>query len=222
MPAEELVLVIPTPIFQAIGVFQGLCRDVERYAPALLDPAHFSFLPRSRAEHDPSFKQLIPYVILKFRDQLFHYTRGQGAGEKRLRALRSVGIGGHINPHDQDTASHPYRQGMLRELAEEVVIDTRYSETCIGFINDDATPVGQVHLGVVHVFELERPAVSPREANLTDAGFAPLGELVLAKDAFETWSQFVLEELCAGVRSQESGVRNQGSGVSGQGSDAAG
>jgi hypothetical protein len=92
--SDEQVLVIPTAVFHAAGLFQGLCRDVEHYLPRLLDPAHFAFLPRSRAEDDPSFKQLIPYVVLKYRDQVFHYTRGQGGGEKRLRALRSVGIGG--------------------------------------------------------------------------------------------------------------------------------
>jgi predicted NUDIX family phosphoesterase len=194
--ADELVLVIPTPIFHALGVFQGLCPDVEHYSP-LLDPKHFSFLPRGRAEHDPTFKQLIPYVVLKYRDQVFHYTRGQGAGEKRLRALRSIGIGGHINPIDDAAGAHPYRQGLLRELAEEVRIETLYRETCLGFINDDATPVGQVHLGIVHVFELEEPKVQRREADLMQAGFAAIAELLRAKDAFETWSQFVLEELVA-------------------------
>ena len=193
--SDELVLVIPTPIFHAAGLFQGLCRDVERYQPRLLDPAHFSFLPRGKAEDDPTFKQLIPYVVLKCRDRVFHYTRGQGAGEKRLRTLRSIGIGGHINPIDHATGEHPYRQGMLREVAEEVAIDTAYRESCIGFINDDSTPVGQVHLGIVHVFELDEPKVQRREVDLANAGFAAISELMQAKDTFETWSQFVLEEL---------------------------
>ncbi|MSQ94459.1 MAG: phosphoesterase [Gemmataceae bacterium] len=195
--SDELVLVIPTAVFHAAGLFHGLCRNVEHYLPTLLDPAHFSFLPRSRAEDDPSFKQLIPYVILKYRDHLFHYTRGKGGGEKRLRALRSVGIGGHINPADHVTGEHPYRHGLLREIAEEVVLGTTYQETCLGFINDDSTPVGQVHLGIVHLFELDTPNVQRREADLADAGFATITELVRAKDAFETWSQFVLAELAA-------------------------
>lgn len=194
--SDELVLVIPTPIFHAAGQFQGLCRDVERYLP-LLDPKHFSFLPRSRAEEDRTFKQLIPYVVLKNRDQVFHYTRGQGAGEKRLRASRSIGIGGHINPIDDAPGEHPYRQGMLREIAEEVRIETPYRESFLDFINDDAIPVGQVHLGIVHVFELEEPKVQRREADLLRAGFAPIAELLREKEGFETWSQFVLEELAA-------------------------
>lgn len=193
--AEELVLAIPTRAFHEVGLFQGLCRDVERYAPRLLDPAIFSFLPRAQAEQDPSFKQLIPYVVLRFRDQVFSYTRGQGTNEKRLRALRSVGIGGHINPIDGANGEPPYRQGLLREVAEEVVLDTPYRETCLGFINDDRTPVGQVHLGIVHLFDLDAPRVQRREDDLTQSGFATIADLTRQKDTFETWSQFVLAEL---------------------------
>lgn len=202
MPSDEQVLVIPTQLFHDAGLFQGLCRDVEYYLPRLLDPAHFSFLPRSRAEDDPGFKQLIPYVILKYGDQLFHYTRGKGGGEKRLRALRSVGIGGHINPADHASGEHPYRQGLAREVAEEVALGSTYHETCLGFINDDSTPVGQVHLGIVHLFELDAPNVQRREADLADAGFSSIQELVLAKDTFETWSQFVLGELTSGIHEE--------------------
>ena len=194
-PSEEQVLVIPTKVLHGAGMFHGLSRDVEHYQPRLLDPAHFTFMPRSLAENDPTFKQLIPYVVLKYCDQVFHYRRGQGAGEKRLRALRSVGIGGHINPGDHSTMEHPYRQGMSREVAEEVAIDTPYHETCLGFINDDSLPVGQVHLGIVHVFELESPKVQRREADLLQAGFAAISDLLREKESFETWSRFVLEEL---------------------------
>jgi predicted NUDIX family phosphoesterase len=192
---DELVLAIPTQRLHDAGVFQGLCRDVERYAPILLDPAHFTFLPRSQAEDDPSFKQLIPYAVLKYRDQIFCYTRGQGGGEKRLRALRSIGIGGHINPIDHVSGEHPYRLGMLREVAEEVAIETTYRETCLGFINDDSLPVGRVHLGIVHLFDLEEPKVKRREAGITQAGFGAIAAMRAEIDAFETWSQFVLAEL---------------------------
>jgi predicted NUDIX family phosphoesterase len=193
--SDELVLVIPTAVLRDAGLFQGLSRDVEHYGPRLLDPQHFSFLPRGRAEDDPSYKQLIPYVVMKHGDQVFHYTRGQGGGEKRLRALRSIGVGGHINPVDHLLGEHPYRQGMLREVSEEVTLGSAYSEKCIGFINDDATPVGQVHLGIVHVFDLESPSVERREADLMGAGFGPISSLMNELESFETWSRFVLAEL---------------------------
>ena len=46
----------------------------------------------------------------------------------------------------------------------------------VGLINDDSTPVGQVHLGVVHLFELEQPRVLPREEGLAEAEFLPLSD----------------------------------------------
>jgi predicted NUDIX family phosphoesterase len=52
-----------------------------------------------------------------------------------------------------------------------------------------------VHLGVIHLFEVERPAIRPREADLCDAGIAPLAELHADRTAFESWSQFVLDAL---------------------------
>jgi predicted NUDIX family phosphoesterase len=52
-----------------------------------------------------------------------------------------------------------------------------------------------VHLGVVHLFELNEPRAHSREAALAEAGFAPLAELLAEANQFETWSQFVLEEL---------------------------
>ena len=213
MTAEQ-VLVVPTSLFHELGLFQGLCRDVDRYLPRLLASENLSFMPRAAAEHDPNFKQIIPYVVLRWRDQAFHYTRGQGTTEKRLRALRSVGVGGHINPcdHAADSARHgspdpaarrgspdpadtSYRLGMLREVEEEIFLEAGYRERCLGLINDDATPVGQVHLGIVHVFDLDEPRVRRRETELIRSGFAPLSELLAAREEFETWSQFVLAEL---------------------------
>ena len=143
---EEQVLVIPTRLVHDAGLFQGLHRDIEHYLPRLLDPSVCFFLPRGQAENDPNHKQLIPYVLLKYRGQIFHYTRGKGMGEKRLHGLRSVGIGGHINPVDHAVGKDLYRQGMLREVAEEVSIDTTYHETPFGFINDDSTSTNCDHV----------------------------------------------------------------------------
>jgi predicted NUDIX family phosphoesterase len=185
-------MVIATEAFHRAGLFQGFCADVDCYLPRLLEPALLRFLPRSLAEDDPSYKQIVPYVVFQWRDQVFHYRRGGQTTEARLRARRSIGVGGHISESDVSAANDPYRVGMLREVAEEVFLDTAYRERCIGLINDDATPVGQVHLGIVHVFELEQPLVRRREEGLTAAGFAPLAQLREEKLGFESWSQFLL------------------------------
>jgi predicted NUDIX family phosphoesterase len=192
---SEQVLVVPARVLDEAGIFQGLSRRTDHYLPRLLDPAHLSYRRRDQVENDPSFKQIIPYVVLKWRDQLFNYVRGKRASETRLQALRSLGVGGHINPADTNLFDSPYHEAMLRELAEEVRLETEYEERCFGLIYDDSTPVGQVHLGIVHVFELAEPKVQRREQGLTKAGFTPLAELRSARHEFETWSQFVLDEI---------------------------
>jgi predicted NUDIX family phosphoesterase len=121
--ATEHVLVVPAEVFHRLGHFQGFCGDADRYLRGLLDPAHTSYQPRSAMEQDPSFKQLIPYVIFRHRDaagrtHLFQYTRGKGQGEARLHAKRSIGIGGHISADDAIQSS-AYDEGMRRELAAD-------------------------------------------------------------------------------------------------------
>jgi predicted NUDIX family phosphoesterase len=195
MPLDELVLVIPTDRFRAAGYFHGFQNVDAAYRQAILDPGAFQFLPRSQVETDPSFKQLIPYVVLRHAGRLFHYRRGATGTEQRLRALRSIGIGGHISEEDARGGADPYQTGMMRELLEEVFIGASWTEEFLGFINDDRTPVGSVHLGVVHVLELASADVTAREAALADGGFARTEELAAQADQFETWSQFVLAKL---------------------------
>lgn len=191
MPLDERVLCIPGEHFQRVGEFHGFRPADPEYRAALLDPAVFSFRPRAEVEPDPSWKQLIPYVVLRCGEMLFHYRRGRAGTEKRLESLRSIGVGGHIADTDAMSGTDPYRAGMLRELSEEIALKSDFEEHWLGFIYDDRTPVGSVHLGVVHLFELTQPAVEPREAGLADAGFAPMAELLADRDSFETWSQFL-------------------------------
>lgn len=199
----EHVLVVPTAEFHKIGHFQGFSREIDRYLTGLLQPAFISYRPRGQMEQDPSFKQLIPYVIFRHRDaegrvSLFQYTRGKGQGETRLHAKRSVGIGGHISSDDAAVVgSQPYEEGLRRELAEEVAINTPYREQCVGLINDDESEVGRVHLGVVHIFDVEQPAVEPRETDICQTGFRPIEELLAELDHFETWSKICLQALFA-------------------------
>jgi predicted NUDIX family phosphoesterase len=195
MPLDEAVLCIPRGHLDFWGSFQGFRKATEPEMRRLLDPSQFSFRPRSECETDPNYKQLIPYLVLRSGDQFFHYSRGAAGTEKRLQSKRSLGIGGHISEADAAGGVDPYRTGMMRELTEEVELGSLYNERFLGFINDDRTPVGAVHLGVVHLFDLEQPLATSRESALADAGFAPLAELIPNKEQFETWSQFVFDTI---------------------------
>ncbi len=110
---------------------------------------------------------------------------------------RSVGVGGHISSIDAEVGpTHDvYREGMRRELDEEVIIDTPYTETVAGLINDDETPVGQVHLGMVHLCDVAEPNVQPREADIQGARFTPVADILTRLDDFESWSQIAIRAL---------------------------
>ena len=195
-PVEQ-VLVIPTSVFHEIGHFQGFCGDIDRYLEVILDPVHASYRPRPEMEQDPSFKQLIPYCIFQCDGQVFSYRRGTAQGEARLHAKRSVGVGGHVSTLDLEGEGSPYIEGMKREIEEEVFLTANWTERCVGLINDDESEVGKVHLGIVHVFDLDSTKVAPREKSMIDAGFASPEQLVSELDEFETWSQICLKSLFA-------------------------
>jgi predicted NUDIX family phosphoesterase len=191
----EYVLVVPTRCLHEAGIFQGFTSRADYYLPLLVNPSRLTFLPRDQAESDPNYKQIIPYLILKSGNEVFRYTRGKRGTESRLQELLSIGIGGHIDMLDRNLFGDLYDAGMQRELAEEVELRTPYTSHIIGLINDDSTPVGQVHLGIVHLFELEKPSVICRDAALTHSGFLSLQDLLARRHELESWSRFVLDEL---------------------------
>lgn len=204
--AGEQVLVVPRALLDEIGAFQGLQTvGLDAAIRRLLDPANHFFMDRAAAEDDPTHKQLIPYCIFRCGDQILHYTRGKAGGESRLHAKISVGVGGHINPVDTGggrTGPEAYHAAVARELDEELTLATPATQQIIALLNDEANPVGQVHLGIVHLIDLETTAVTSREDALTDLAFAPLAELNGELfERLETWSQHCIRHLAAAQKS---------------------
>jgi predicted NUDIX family phosphoesterase len=195
---DENILVIKRSLFDELGSFQGLSFEAEKYLSVILSRGNNFFLPRAQAEGDPAYKQIIPYVLLAFENSVLHYVRGKKAGEQRLVAKGSIGIGGHMNETDEtffalDEAA--YRAGVEREVNEEIRIDTRFDDRIVALLNDDTTEVGRVHLGIVHVFKLAEPKVKKREAMITNLALRTRGELMGRRDSLETWSQICVDSL---------------------------
>jgi predicted NUDIX family phosphoesterase len=192
---SERVLVVPGAAFDRLGRFQGFSPEADRYLESLLVPDLAEFRARSEVEDDPSYKQIIPYVVFRCRAMVFCYTRGPSQGEARLHRLRSLGVGGHVAEADAEgrRTVEAYEKALRRELDEEVELASPGLVRRVGLINDDSTPVGRVHLGVVHLFDLERPAVRPRESGLAGAEFLPLETVRALRGQFETWSQIFLD-----------------------------
>jgi predicted NUDIX family phosphoesterase len=185
---------------EEIGCFEGIQpHGLDHAISRLLDPANHFFMDRAVAEDDPSHKQLIPYCIFRCGDRLLHYTRGKSGGESRLHAKISVGVGGHINPVDTGggkTGPDAYHAAVTREIDEELNLHEKHEHRIIALLNDDSNPVGQVHLGIVHIVDLHSDEVSSREDALADLGFSPLAMLNGERYAeLETWSAFCVRHL---------------------------
>jgi predicted NUDIX family phosphoesterase len=196
----EHVLVIKRSLFDELGAFQGFQAEAPRYLEAMLAKGNNFFMARPDAELDPTHKQLIPYSIFRHQGRYLIYTRGGKSGEKRLVAKKSIGIGGHINPHDEredSLAETTYFNSIEREIDEELNITGKHTQRVIGLINDDSNEVGQVHLGVVHLFDLETDQVTSNEDAIQDLRFLTLNELMANIDQLETWSQICVRHLAA-------------------------
>ena len=192
---EEYVLVFPTQLLVQIGKFQGVSFELDKYLDIILNPKNHTFLKRKEAETNPAYKQLIPYALLQFKDTFFVYRRGKLLAEKRLLGNYSLGIGGHISVTDPGLFGSSYDDGLKREINEEVVIESPYTQRVVALLNDDSNDVGKVHFGIVHVLTLEKPLVKPREKSINETKFLGMNELENDMDKFENWSKICIQHI---------------------------
>ena len=110
-------------------------------------------------EPDRSWKQVIPYLVLRDGPRYFLMRRTKAGGDARLHDLWTIGVGGHLNPGDGDLAG-----GLRREWREEIEADFEPEFELVGLLNDDTTDVGSVHVGAVYVADARgRPVRDPRD-----------------------------------------------------------
>jgi predicted NUDIX family phosphoesterase len=192
---EEYVLVFKTQLLEHMGMFQGLCFELNRYRDIIHNPKNHIYLKRKDAESNPSYKQLIPYALLQYKDTFFVYRRGKLLAEKRLLGNYSLGIGGHISITDPGLFGSTYEDGLKREINEEVIIDSPYTQRVVALLNDDSNDVGKVHFGVVHVLTLDKPLVKPREKSINETIFLGIGDLQKDVDGFENWSKICIQNI---------------------------
>jgi predicted NUDIX family phosphoesterase len=201
MAQVEQVLVVPRLVVEGVGMFHGLVFDVDSYLEKLFAADVPRFMPRPEAEKDPTHKQLIPYVLIRCGEKYLTYVRGKRAGETRLVGNRSMGIGGHINPVDNEVPlfgvdyREIYENAVQREVDEEINIDGSRSDRIVALLNDDTNEVGAVHLGVVHVLTVDNENVTRNEQMITQLEFMTLEQLHAVRDEMETWSQLCLDGL---------------------------
>jgi predicted NUDIX family phosphoesterase len=185
-------------VAEADRVRQADTRALEAFERAI--DAHGFFVERARAEREPDWKQVIPYVVVVREGEVLLLRRSKRGGDARLHEKLSIGVGGHVEPVDareREPRSTAVARCARREIEEEIEIGGPYHLRCVGWINDDSNSVGAVHVGLVHVLATSAP-VSIRERDVLHGELVAPRELAARRERgedFETWSALLIERL---------------------------
>ena len=186
---DELVFVVPrASIADEAGWYGIRTDDLDAFLEALERDGRYE--ARTAMEVDPSFKQVIPYLVLRDGERFFLMRRTKGGVDARLHDRYSIGVGGHLNPGDGGVLG-----GLRREWHEELVAEFEPDFQLVGLLNDDRTEVGAVHLGAVYVADATGRPVEIRETDKLSGAFAEPHEVAAVVDRMETWSRLCFEFL---------------------------
>lgn len=161
---------------------------------------------RKMLEQNLSYRQIIPYTVLKCGEKYAAYRRNKQGGESRLHGNVSIGFGGHIDLADvafnKETSvvdlNETINLASKREVAEElrfadnVVIKniTTFEKKIVSNRNE----VDSVHIGLVSIMELNTESVTSGEDQLEFMGFFTPSELK-EMPSLESWTEGLLAVL---------------------------
>ncbi|MFN8620509.1 MAG: NUDIX hydrolase [Chloroflexota bacterium] len=189
MADDELVLGVPRDRLMPDGPWRGVLHgDLAPYLERIV--RYGTHRRRGDCETDPTWKQVIPYLVVLDRGALFLMKRTRAGSDERLHERWSIGVGGHVNPDDGGVDG-----GIAREWAEELVADWVPEPRLIGLLNDDTDPVGAVHIGLVYRVEAAGRPVAVRETHKLDGAFVSPIDALRVYDRMETWSSLVYDHL---------------------------
>lgn len=192
---KEEVLCIKSDLLFKNGRWDGLKKDgLDELYQVLLTDSEFKV--RGELEEDPSYKQIIPQVVLRYEDRYFLHKQAN-ANEERLNSLCPLFLGGHVEEFDMDSSEDLIQTALKRELAEEAVINsTIIKKEFLGLIYlEDDNPVNHVHVGLMYIFDLDGDDVKIKEEGLENIGFVDVQYLKNNIDNLTYWSKLVVDQI---------------------------
>lgn len=198
---EHILVVRRTHLFAAEEAWYGLKElDFDHYMHIIDHRKEFH--PRSIMETNPTYKQIIPYLIFTHDNKYFLMQRKSDASEARLRNKLTLGIGGHIREEDLKknlSAEASAKEDSLvawamREFHEEVNYAGNLTVKPLGIINDDSNDVGKVHIGFAFLLCGDSPEISIK-SELKHGELVSLDDCMAMKENMESWSQFIVDAL---------------------------
>ncbi len=189
---DEKILVVPRKnLFEGEGIsgFYPLT-NFEEYIKLI--ETHRQFQWRSEMETNPTYKQIIPYLIFSYQNKYFLMQRKGSASEQRLKNKFSLGIGGHIR--EEDIKDSDMMSWAAREFDEEIAFQGTYSIHPLGIINDESNDVGKVHTGFVFLLKGNSDMIQIR-SELKQGHLFTLEECNEYYNNMESWTQLVFDHL---------------------------
>lgn len=152
---------------------------------------HGEFRLRAEVEEDESWRQIIPYAVLEQNGRVFTTRRLKAGTEARLHGYLSIGMGGHINPEDQE-GSDVFEVALCRELHEELTIGT-FEAQAVGLIHAQGG-VESIHSGILYRVQTVGE-VAVRETDKLSGTFLSFAEVTARAEGLEGWSLLALDFL---------------------------
>jgi predicted NUDIX family phosphoesterase len=206
VPSSEMVLCIPKSVYEYFLKYQGIGNESPPNPLLGLQDAAVTYLPRSVAETDDEFKQVITYTIIQYQSKILTFRRGlYNRAAKFLRGAQCVGFGGHVNENDRDLFSLDdlgIRQNAAREISEELMLPAGRPHLnpddleFLGILNDDSSDVGIRHMAVVLRYWVDDwsqwKSVGRGEASINKIRWLDTLKETINLSEFEYWSQLVV------------------------------
>jgi len=188
---KEYTLVVKRLHIFSHGIWHGFKEtDFSIYQSIINEKKEFH--PRHLMEKDPSYKQIIPYLLFSHEDKFFLMQRSSDARATHLRNKLSLGIGGHICP--EDVTQESIFSWAHREFHEEVNYAGNVTVIELGIVNDDSYEQGTMHMGFVFLLKGDSPDISIK-SELKSGRLVALEECIQQKENMEAWSKHIIEFL---------------------------
>ena len=163
---------------------------VHALTPDILDlvEANHEYLEREPLETDPTYRQVIPYILVTAPVGYCLMQRCKGQGEARLLGKHYIGAGGHVED------GHSIVYTALKECTEELGLPLRTLELT-HILLTDGSPVDDVHVCILGRGKTDYTNFTSPEGPIHNARWVSREELIEHTDKMEKWSQLVVNQL---------------------------
>ena len=166
---------------------------------SFLDRFETSIVQAKPSEEDPSYQQIIPYAIVLHNEKIFLYERAPSGinNEERLASKLTIGIGGHIEPTDEDEEEDIILVSLKREIQEELGYGDELYIIHKGYIKFGDLEVDKVHFGIVFLAEVKEHSFVFNNKEIVHGEFKTFEEIRSPEiyKRLENWSKELIDNM---------------------------